>query len=86
VKNKQQRTLKTVALIAVAMGLLLLLLVPHAIQHHDAALICFVLLPLFLFGEVSQQELLRPAEADGFLHAAPVLPCSFQRPPPSVLA
>lgn len=68
-----------VALLAAAV----LLLVPHPDSGHAGDLLA--LLPIFFVGLISPLALLVPIAIQdlGYVPAAPSLPSTFQRPPPS---
>lgn len=80
-----QRTGRYVVAVAILLCLVLLL-VPHS--HFTDAAACFLLIPELFFGiPVSTRLLSRMAYLRlGDLPEAPVLPSSFQRPPPPFFA
>jgi hypothetical protein len=82
------RTLHRVMLLFVMTALLLALLVPHATDHHQAALAFVLFVPVFLFGTVVGQSSQWPKVSvnDEILCSAPVRRSLFQRPPPSLFA
>jgi hypothetical protein len=67
-------------------GLLVLLLAVTATSHHLFVPLCFVLLPVFLFGRVenSAQRLQVAFGCNERRSSDPDLPALFQRPPPSL--
>jgi hypothetical protein len=66
----------------VLLAAFMLSLVPHANSGHAADLLAF--LPVFFVGLISPLILLGPVVplALGCVHDAPLLPSTFQRPPP----
>lgn len=82
---RQNRCWLWIAVFAIGLALLLLL-VPHGLSADASALMALV--PLLLIGIISALSLLSPL---AFLYLgrtpdSPVLPSSFQRPPPFTLA
>jgi hypothetical protein len=67
---------------AVLLAAIVLLLVPHANSGHAGGLLVF--LPVFFVGLISPLILLGPVAPPtlGYVHSAPPLPSTFQRPPP----
>jgi len=68
----------------VMMVCLLALLIPH-VGSHGPVVACVLFFPVFLFGLLDLQQVMRNAvRADEtFLPQAPVLSALFQRPPPA---
>jgi uncharacterized SAM-binding protein YcdF (DUF218 family) len=85
IKNRQRRGWLLIAAIAIGIALLLLL-VPHG--HCGDAGAWLAILPIFLVGIISPLSLLAPLAYMyvGRTPEAPLLPASFQRPPPNRLA
>jgi hypothetical protein len=85
--HKQPGGLKAVSLIAIAIGLVLLLLVPHVVSHHGASVVCFLLVPIFLFGKIeSGEEDILPIEENGRSPSRSQIRSQlFQRPPPLIV-
>ena len=71
-------------LVIVAVSLVLLVLIPHDVQHHSLGVVLFVLVPIFLFGLI----VLREVSIFWFsaiyspLDPANSRPMLFQLPPP----
>lgn len=88
VMSRQLRRLQTVLLTVVVLSLLALLMASTAADHRTVDLVCFVLLPLFIFGSVNIEGQTWPTafRRDGFVGASPARTSLFQRPPPSTLA
>jgi hypothetical protein len=85
ISNRQRRTWFLVAVIAI-MAAVVLLLIPHGNSGDAGAWLA--VLPLLLFvGLISPLSLLSPLAYMylGRVAEAPVLPASFQRPPPILL-
>jgi hypothetical protein len=82
-RSKHQRLLRTIAVIAVMVGVLLFLL-PHSSAHHGIATACIVLVPEFLFGTVDVPRTLWTIVQSGEALSVLTLsrPALFQRPPP----
>ncbi|MGB9153510.1 MAG: hypothetical protein WCD70_10535, partial [Alphaproteobacteria bacterium] len=85
IHNRHQRGWVLVALIAIGIALLLLL-VPHVHSGDSAAWLA--ILPILFVGFISPLSLLSPMAYMylGRTPDAPILPTSFQRPPPIRLA
>ena len=85
--NSQQRAFKTIAVLAVLIALVLLLL-PHSSHQHGLVFICFLLLPVFLFGRVDVPLSLWPIGQTSkiLFRQIPTHPSRFQRPPPPAFA
>lgn len=73
------------ALIGAFVVLLLLLLTPHALGHQAFAFLCFIFVPLFLFGNLDQSWTVSSSVATDEFSLCPsaAQPSRFQRPPPS---
>jgi hypothetical protein len=85
-RHQQRSFLKGVVSLAVLIALLLFL-VPHAASHPGAALACFLLVPVFLFGRLDIPLSLWPiTQIETILPRAPVASSLFQRPPPLLFA
>ena len=84
-RTGQGRKWAGVAVIAIGIALVLLL-IPHAHGVDDGAWLA--LLPILFVGVISPLSLLSPLAYIflGRTPETPVLPASFQRPPPSQLA
>ena len=72
----------------IAAALLLLCFLAFLIPHsgsHGHVVACVLFLPVFLFGLLDLQQVLRNAVCadETFLPQAPVLSAPFQRPPPA---
>jgi hypothetical protein len=82
--SQQTRQFQVITAI-VMMVCFLALLVPHAVGH-GPFIACVLFFPVFLFGLLDLQQLLRNAvRADeSFLPQAPLLSTLFQRPPPAI--
>jgi hypothetical protein len=81
-QHPQHRAWKVLAVISLVFGLMLLTIL-HTVVHDGAAVACFVLLPVFLFGVVVVIRSLWPlAQSNSTLPPSPKLPPLFQRPPP----
>ncbi len=82
--NRHRRAFLLIAAIAIGAALLLLL-VPHAHGADNGAWLA--VLPILFVGLISPLSLLTPQSllCIGFVPSAPVLPPTFQRPPPSPL-
>lgn len=80
-QNEQRRGWLLIAAIAIAIALLLSLL-PHV--HAGGSADWLAILPLLFVGVLSPLSLLVPVASAclGRTPATPVLPASFQRPPP----
>jgi ABC-type transport system involved in cytochrome bd biosynthesis fused ATPase/permease subunit len=83
--HPHRRTWLLIAAIAIAVALVLLM-VPHTHGNDSGAWLA--ILPLLCVGALSPLSLLSPLAFIyiGLAPAAPVLPASFQRPPPFRLA
>jgi len=79
----QTRRLRVVAAVVLLVSLLTLL-APHA-SGHAPLVACVLFFPVFLFGFLDLEFLLRNAVRadDSFLPQAPLLIPLFQRPPPA---
>jgi hypothetical protein len=87
-KSQQLRRLQAVLLMVVVLSMLALLMASVTADHHPVDLVCFLLIPLFLFGRVILEAQIWPAAftMDGFADPSPARPSLFQRPPPPTLA
>lgn len=85
IRNRHRRALFLIAAIAIGIALLLLL-VPHAHGVDNGAWLA--VLPIFFVGVISPLSLLSPLAVlrPSRTPESPVLPASFQRPPPCLLA
>jgi hypothetical protein len=85
IQNRQRRGWPLIAAIAIGIALLCLL-VPHG--HAGDGADWLAILPLVFVGFISPLSLFAPLayEYVGRVPDAPVLPASFQRPPPFRLA
>jgi hypothetical protein len=85
IENQQRRGWILIAAIAIGIALVLMM-VPHPDSGNAAA--WAAILPIFLVGIISPRSLLpgMAFEYVGRTPDAPVLPASFQRPPPFQLA
>ena len=85
IQNRQRRAWLLIAAIAIGIALVCLL-VPHT--HSGDGADWLAILPLLFVGVISPLSLLSPLayEYHGRRPDAPVLPTSFQRPPPFRLA
>jgi len=85
IQDRHRRGLILIAAIAIGVALLLLL-VPHT--HSGDAVAWLAILPILFAGVISPLSLLPrlPYAYVGHTPDAPVLPASFQRPPPFTLA
>ena len=84
-QHPHRRTWLLVAAIAISVALVFLM-VPHT--HGDDSGAWLAILPLLFVGVISPLSLLAPLASIyiGRVPAAPLLPASFQRPPPFQLA
>jgi hypothetical protein len=84
---RQQRAFRTIAAFAILVALILLL-IPHSSHQHGFTFVCFLLLPVFLFGRVDIQISLWPVGQASKIRfpQIPILSPRFQRPPPPALA
>ena len=80
-QNRQRRVWLLVAAIAIGVALVFLLILP---THSQGAAAWLAILPVFFVGAISPLSLLSPMAYMylGRTPEAPVLPISFQRPPP----
>ncbi|QNI37144.1 hypothetical protein [Edaphobacter albus] len=84
--RKQQPGSGIPAWILAIVGFLALLLVVTAVVHPVLVPLCFVLLPVFLFGKIENtaQWSLAIVENEVLPNSHPVRSALFQRPPPSL--
>jgi hypothetical protein len=87
-KSHQPGRLKSILLLALGFGILLSLLVPHAVGHLPLSLLCLTLVPLFLFAAL--QTLPSPLLPDHPVASLTAPQAArntlFQIPPPIALA
>ena len=83
----QERRVGAAGWIALALGLLLLVVMVHGLglHHGSAAVGLFLLVPVFLFGAVDPRLSLWLTDwlGEALVPAAPARPALFGRPPPS---
>ena len=86
--DQRQRRFRATVLLVATISLLLLLLSAHPADHHNLALVGFVLIPLFLFGRVVVEDTMWLITPGSDVYHFPVLtrPSLFQRPPPTISA
>ncbi len=82
-QHQQPRRQRMLVLIVLVVSLLFLLLA-HAGSAHNAPVLCFVLVPIFLFGSVVLLPLVWLTSSTTSDHSVPppARPSLFQRPPP----
>jgi hypothetical protein len=84
-RNRHSRNWALIAVVAIVAALVLLL-IPHG--HSTGAAAWLAILPILFVGVISPLSLLPPMAYQylGRTPDAPLLPVSFQRPPPFTLA